>query len=314
VCWQSCSSSVPRTFLEQVEHDRDPAGTENRPILGVACAVVLGCGFVAVDAGLFVALSTERLIWPVAVGVHLALCLGVALPGLRSVGRSGQRAEWQGAMLQLAGWAALLGPFGALIGMTLLLPKANMRPGALIAGQATAAAEGDAAPGRLEALHNALLDGRLRLRGAHAIRPLLDIVIEGTTAERLDALGLIAKHYVPAFAPALKRALQDTDTSVRVLAATVTAQLHNGHTRHIGALQDAAQAAPEPTAWRMLGEARLAYAASGLLEPDRAKREAHEAHACLAHGDACGQVKAPRHPVHDAAAVDVPSEVMARAA
>lgn len=273
-----------------------------------ASAVVLGCGVVGLDALLFVALYTEWLTGLVAVGVHLGLCLGVALPGLRSIARSGPGAEWQGAMLRLAAWTVLLGPFGALIGMTLLLPKADTGPGAPTAATATAAtvgaAEGDAAPSRLEALHNALLDGRMRLGGGHTIRPLLDIVIEGTAAERLDALGLIAKHYVPAFAPALRQALQDTDTSVRVLAASVMAQLHNGRIRHIGALQDAAKATPTPTAWRLLGEARLAYAGSGLLEPDRAKREADEAQACLARGNAFGQMEGPGHSARDGEAVD----------
>jgi hypothetical protein len=301
-------------ILEQAEHDRYPAGMKNTPTRRATCAVLLGCSLVALDAILFVVLYTEHLNWPVAVGLHLALCFCVALPGLHNVGRGGACAEWQGAMPQFAVWTALLGPFGALIGMTLLLPETGTGFGVPTADTATARAEGGEAPSRLEALHNALLDGRLRLGGAHAVRPLLDIMIEGTTGERLDALGLIAKHYVPAFAPALKRALQDTDTSVRVLAATVTAQLHNGHTKHIGALQDAAQTAPKPAAWRTLGEARLAYAMSGLLEPDRAKREADEAHACLARGDTSGQVEASSHPDRDERAVHVRTVVVTHAA
>ncbi len=281
------------------------------PTRRVTSTILLGCSLVAFEAMLFVLLYTERFIWPLAVGVHLALCLNVALPGLRNIGRSAPGAERQGAMLQLAVWTALLGPFGALIGMTLLLPRAGTGSAASIADTAAAAAEPDAMPSRLETLHNTLLDGRLRLDGAHAIRPLLDIIIEGTTAERLDALGLIAKHYLPAFAPALKRALQDPDTSVRVLAATVMAQLHNRHTKHIGALQDAAQAAPELKVWRMLAEARLAYAASGLLEPDRAKREMDEAHACQARGET---PVPPKHPVRDETVLHSAPEAVSNAA
>ena len=156
--------------------------------------------------------------------------------------------------MQLAAWTTLLGPFGALIGMTLVLPQRgagdDVEAGAASQGVVTPEAEGEAGPGRLEVLHSTLLDSRLRLGGTRNVRPLLDIVIEGTTAEKLDALGLIARRYVPALAPALRRGLQDGDASVRVLAATVMAQLHNSQTRHIGALQEAAQAAPSPAAWR----------------------------------------------------------------
>ncbi len=89
---------------------------------------------------------------------------------------------------------------------------------------------------RLELLHGSLLDRRLRLGHAHAIRPLLDVMIEGTQVEKLDALSLISKRYAPALAPALRRALEDKDGSVRVLAATVMAQQHNAFTKRIGAL------------------------------------------------------------------------------
>ena len=69
---------------------------------------------------------------------------------------------------------------------------------------------------RLELLHGSLLDRRLRLEQCAPIRPLLDVVIDGTQIEKLDALGLISKRFVPALAPILKRALEDKDAAVRV--------------------------------------------------------------------------------------------------
>jgi hypothetical protein len=260
-----------------------------------ACATLLGGCLIVFDAMLLVGFYTERFDWLMALAPHLVLSVAMALPGLHGAARGGSSTR-QSAMLQLAAWTALLGPFGVLIGMTLFLPKGAAGAGAVSQGMAVPGAEGDAMPSHLEALHNALLDGRLRLEGGHTVRPLLDIVIEGTTPEKLDALGLIAKRYAPALAPALKRALQDANASVRVLAATVMAQLHNGHTRRIGALQDAAQAAPTAAAWRTLGEARLAYAASGLLEVDRANREADEGDACLARADALERAEVPPPP------------------
>ena len=238
-------------------------------------AALLGCGLMGLDSVLFTGFWARGIEWPPALGTHLALSFVAALPGF---GRGARRA----ARLQLAAWMAVLGPFGVLIGMTLFLPRAGARTGAAVLRPGAPDPGAEPAPDALEMLRNDVMDGRLRLGGGHLIRPLLDVVIEGDTTEKLDALSLIAKRYAPGFAPALRRALQDADGSVRVLAATVMAQLHNGHTRRIGALQEAVQAAPTAEGWRALGEARLAYAASELLETDRARREADEGRGCLA--------------------------------
>jgi hypothetical protein len=137
---------------------------------------------------------------------------------------------------------------------------------------------------RLALLHSALLDRRLRIGDAHSIRSLFDVMIDGTQLEKLDALSLISKHYAPALAPALKRALEDGDSSVRVLAATVMAQQHNAYTKRIGVLQASAKAAPgHSDGWSELGQACLDYAESGLLEASRAATEANQGRAYLAH-------------------------------
>ena len=123
-----------------------------------------------------------------------------------------------------------------------------------------------------------VLDRRLRLDQAHPIRPMLDVVLDGTQLEKLDALSLISRRYVPGLAPALKRALEDKDASVRVLAATVIARQNNAYTRGIGSLQTMAAATPERADhWRALGQARLDYAVSGLLEVSRVEAERSQA-------------------------------------
>jgi predicted Zn-dependent protease len=77
--------------------------------------------------------------------------------------------------------------------------------------------------------------------------------------------------------------LEDGDSSVRVLAATVMAQQHNAHTKRIGALQVAASAEPARSdGWGELGQACLDYAESGLLEASRAETEANRGRAHLA--------------------------------
>jgi len=237
-----------------------------------AIAALLVLGLVVLDAVLFVLFGALGFDVADLLLLHGLLCSMAALSALTLAPST--------AWLQLIGWTACLGPFGTLIGAMLLLPcKADT-------ADLTAAASPDPAPSRLALLHAAINDHRLRIQGAHASRPLLDIVIEGTTAEKLDALSLIAKRYTPALAPALGKALEDANGSVRVLAATVMAQLNNRHTRHIGALQNIARSAPTHASWRALGEARLAYAVSGLLDADRAQREADEGAACLARVDA----------------------------
>lgn len=273
-----------------------------------ARAILLGSGLATADAVPLAAFCAGRLDGPAALAAHLVLCLAVVLGAWST--------RCRGARLQLSAWTALLGPFGALIGATLFLPNAG---GGIDADHGTGAAspdrittgdDDDAMPGPLETLHNAVLDSRLRLGGGCAVRPLLDLVIEGTIGEKLDALSLIARHYIPALAPALKRALQDADVSVRVLAATVMAQLHNAHTHRIGALQDAARAAPTEAGWRSLGEARLAYAMSGLLDPDRAKREADEGRACLARAGMVGESEPSRPPARPEGAANTAPEAV----
>jgi hypothetical protein len=89
-----------------------------------------------------------------------------------------------------------------------------------------------------------MLDHRLRLEHAHLIRPLLDVILDGSQTEKLDALSLISKRYTPDLAPVLRRALEDKEASVRVLAATVIAQQHSRSTTPIGASQTEAGVTP----------------------------------------------------------------------
>ena len=123
-------------------------------------------------------------------------------------------------------------------------------------------------------MHLALLDRRIRLEGARRVRPLMDVIAEGSQSEKLEALGVVYRRYEAGLSAVLRRALRDPDTSVRVLAATVTAKLHATYSRKIGDCQAAAAAAPELAQnWRNIAEARLAYAESGLLEASRARAE-----------------------------------------
>jgi hypothetical protein len=64
------------------------------------------------------------------------------------------------------------------------------------------------------------------------------------------------------------------------------AKQHDGHTNRIGALQAQAQAASACSEdWRELGQARLDYAGSGLLETSRADIELRHARADFARAE-----------------------------
>jgi hypothetical protein len=268
--------SMGRAGLAEPGMRQSGSGVLTPPLLTVIA--VLLC----LECALFVAFLAGRLDTPRYVAGHLLLCAGTAALGLWRLrpGREAVGRDEAATLLQAAAWSALAGPFGAVIAGALLVPRRAARTGdEVAAAPATTRLELT----RQEALHRSLLDSRLRLEGAHTVRPMLEIIIEGTQLEKFDALGLISKHYDPALAPALKRALVDRDGSVRVLAATVMAQQHGTYTKRIGAAQDAAKTAPEVAArWSDLGQAHFDYARCGLLETGRAGAELARAIANLA--------------------------------
>jgi hypothetical protein len=177
------------------------------------------------------------------------------------------------AALQIVGWSALAGPFGAFVAAAISLPS-PVRAGTL-QGHAVDDAKADlVAIGHAERTHIALLDRRIRIEGASRICPLMDVIAEGSQAAKLEALGVVYRRYETRLSAVLKSALKDPDASVRVLAATVTAKIHARYAEKSGDCQAAAAAEPERARnWRDLAEARLAYAESGLLEVSRAQAQ-----------------------------------------
>jgi hypothetical protein len=242
----------------------------------------LGLPLLAGEAGLLFAFAARGLPPRSYLLDHLGLCLAAALIAALWAGlaRRGERAGRLAPGLQLVLWALLAGPFGAIAALALLGSGPAAPP-----DDPPDDTQGPVAPfDRLERLHGAVLDGRLREPGAHRVRALVDVLAGGGRAEKFDALNVISRRYTPAAAPLLKRALADPDASVRVLAATVIARQHDVHTRRIGALQTRAAAAPDGSreGWAELAEARLAYAESGLLDSARADAERASADADLA--------------------------------
>jgi hypothetical protein len=202
-------------------------------------------------------------------GIHFIGCF--VLAGWLVFRKNGSMIdERNSAALQVVAWSAFAGPFGAFVAMALALRPTRARSRISPDGDLT----DRSAMERAERVHVALLDRRLRLEGASSIRPLIDVIAEGSRSEKLEALRVVYRRHEAGLSTVLKRALQDSDTSVRVLAATVIAKLHATYSQNIGAWQAAATASPDiPQNWQTLAGARLAYAESELLESPRARAQ-----------------------------------------
>jgi hypothetical protein len=247
------------------------AGSSPAPDLRLAVFVIV---LLCVQVVLFL-LFAEGLLGAVGYGVaHLGSCLA-AWFARRWAGQPGV----EGTILQILAWTVFAGPFGAMVSAGLLTP-ANL-PDRLAEG--CEAAPGSLPASRHDHLRSALLDQRLRLQNTHTVRPLIDVIAEGTQTEKFEALSVIARSYEPALAPTLRRALADGSAPVRVLAATVIAKLRMARLKKVGAMQ--AEVASEPgrsQPLRRLAQARLDLAESGLLDASRSREEAARAREELA--------------------------------
>lgn len=151
------------------------------------------------------------------------------------------------------------GPFGSFCSLALLWPSHRLLPIAGPAGD-------DPRHHHYETVMADLLAHRLQIRTLSP-RPLIDIFLVGSDDQQLTALGRMLKRFEPAMAATLRLALQSTEPSVRVLAATVIAKLHLDFSERIAALQVTAEMATAPgEAWNELAAACWAYAKSGLLD------------------------------------------------
>jgi hypothetical protein len=177
------------------------------------------------------------------------------------------------AALQIVAWSALGGPFGTFVAVALALRPVPASVAAMTVDTG-AGPSASAGPDRAEHMHLALRDRRIRVEGAHRVRPLMDVMADGSQSERLEALSIVYRKYDADLGPVLAQALRDPSASVRVLAATVISKLNATFSRRIGDRQTTAAATPDAAqSWRKLGEARLAYAESGLLEASLARAE-----------------------------------------
>ena len=266
-------TGVPATTQRSIAAEAAPVGmrresiaTMNFGLLGLACLLLIE------QIVLLFAIVDRDIELGTYVGAHLFCCavLVCYLACLRNRDLSA---------LQIVGWSAIGGPFGTLVAMALTLPLGVVTTPQTATDASTDPLTDDRSTiGSIERMHTALLDRRVRLQDAGRVRPLIDVVVEGSRSEKLEALSIAYWRYEGKLGVLLKRALRDYDTSVRVLAATVIAKLHAKYGRRIGDCQNMVASEPDiGHNWRQVAESRIAYAESTLLEGARARAQVESA-------------------------------------
>lgn len=112
--------------------------------------------------------------------------------------------------------------------------------------------------------------------GTAGVTPFVDILAFGTLAQKQELITLVTKHFQPAFAPALRMALRDPNSSIRVQAASSVTKIENDLMARSMELGDAVQSQPSnPQLLLALAAHYDEYAATGLLDPlqEAASRE-----------------------------------------
>ncbi|HEY0835296.1 MAG TPA: hypothetical protein VGE72_15440 [Azospirillum sp.] len=118
-------------------------------------------------------------------------------------------------------------------------------------------------------LYELIVSGREQASVA-AAESFTDVMTVGLPPQKQAVIALVARHFRPAFTPALKLGLADADPSVRVQAATATARVEHEFNERWQRLDAAAQSNPDDAESRFALARHLdEYAFCGLLDANR---------------------------------------------
>ena len=118
-------------------------------------------------------------------------------------------------------------------------------------------------------LYELIVTGREQAHLA-AAESFTDVMQVGTPAQKQAVIALVARHFRPAFTPALKQGLADADPSVRVQAATAAARVEHEFNERWQKLDTAAAVKAQDVATRFALARHLDdYAFCGLLDTNR---------------------------------------------
>ncbi len=109
-----------------------------------------------------------------------------------------------------------------------------------------------------------------------SVAPFADILAFGSVDQKRELISLVANEFRPAFALALRLALDDSDNAVRVLAASAITRIEHDFVTRSVALEEAVRAKPsDASRLRTLAVFHADYANAGIFDAERA-RQAHE--------------------------------------
>lgn len=113
------------------------------------------------------------------------------------------------------------------------------------------------------------------LAAAQRISSFRDVLTSGTIDQKQAAIALIARRFTPAFAPALRQALNDPVAAVRVQAAAAAAAIESRYAeKSVGLSRAAAEKTAGPEDHRALAKHLLEFADSGVTEQQRSDEAA----------------------------------------
>ncbi|KAA0590454.1 hypothetical protein J2848_005037 [Azospirillum lipoferum] len=242
--------------------DRPAAGTAELVVVTLAAGLLDGG---ALALGLPATPFAVSFAVPLAAALHLLLCTLVGL-WLRSRARRGRDLRLAGLLL------VTLVPLGPLGAACTLVTTALL---ALFSRYATGFQDWylslfpESETGPAQELYELIVTGR---ENAHLVagESFTDVMSVGSPQQKQAVIALVARHFRPAFTPALKAGLADTDPSVRVQAATATARVEHEFNERWLTLDRAARAHPDHAdSLAALARHLDDYAFCGLLDSNR---------------------------------------------
>ncbi len=223
---------------------------------------VMGAAAVVAEAALMVALMRGTLPAGELVGGHAAVSATLIL-WAASVRR--RRGDWRipGIMAMATVFMGVVGSAGALLCLFL---HAWYRRKALPFSKWYASLFPSIEDGATEDLRQSLGDPTESVD----VAPFIDILRAGGTDQRLAVVALLARHFRPEFASALKLALRDENSAVRVQAANSAAQIEDRFSQQADRLAVAAHRRPDDVDAQLeLARHYEEYADTGLLDDNR---------------------------------------------
>lgn len=256
--------------LARIEEERARALPPPTPAVRLARTAELDAvalGVCAIESAGLYAFAQGRLS-----GLALALIHGGLITAMAiwiTIRRRGQWGMRIPALLMLT--VAVTGPFGAAGTLLTLLLHAIYRRRASTFESWYMALFPEDERNAAQDLYDLLATGREVSADHASVASFTDVLSFGSTEQKQAVIALLARHFRPAFAPALRQALADANPAIRVQAATAAAQIEADF--HAASVQVEEAAAKHPRSFDAhwaLARHLDDYAFSGLLEVQRA--------------------------------------------